>query len=113
MKAQGATERKVRENVHHPVHHKGQVALKNLRHGHTGIGILQVNSAAPKTREDARSNIPDRLHPEARNNKELVETGEVYNEAKGAALLRDQEEPGKEKGLTDQDFANLAPREEP
>ena len=106
------TERKVSEYVHHPVHHKGQVALKRLRHGDAVIGILQVDSAAPKIREDARSNIPDRLHPEVRNNKELVETGEVYDEAKGATFLRDQEEPGEEKGLTGQDSPNLAPRKE-
>ena len=105
-------EGKVGEDVHHPVHHKGQVALGHRCHGHTVIGILQVYGATPKTLEDARGNIPDRLHLEVRNNKEPVETGEVDNEAKGAAFLRDQEEPGKEQGLRNQDLANLAPREE-
>ena len=72
------------------------------------VGVLQIHRAAPKTQNKARRNIPDRLHPEPGDNKELVEPGKVYNEAQGTTLLWNEKEPREEERLAER-LPNLAP----
>ena len=104
----GQAEWEVCEHIHHPVHNKGEEALEKLRHRHAVVGILQIHRAAPKTQNKARRNIPDRLHPEPGDNKELVEPGKVYNEAQGTTLLWNEKEPREEERLAER-LPNLAP----
>ena len=86
--------------------------MDELRHRHTEVCVLQVYGATPKTQGETRSYRPHRLHLEPRHHKELVESGEVDDEAKRSTFLGNQENSGEEKRLRDKDLPNLAPREE-
>ena len=98
--------RHVKEDVHYPVYDKGQVALGSFCNRNTKERVLEIHSATPRTCDNSSSNIPDRLHLESRNNEELVEAMEVYDQSQGAALLPHKKETGEEERTRLDDLYN-------